>query len=93
MTWANSARDDPLKGFKRFDPPFAFECCDIWPPGTLTARKRAAYDEVARRGDILPRGVRRLGDGRIEVRYVSKMPAEWMRDELGKIESNMQKRS
>ena len=40
---------------------------------------------AARRGDISPQGVYRLHDGSLEVRYLSRIPQQWQREELGKI--------
>ena len=70
-----------LTGFRPVED-FPIECRDEWPPGTLTAQKRGAYDRLAGQRQIRPVGVERLQGGRVVVRYRAKIPQEWQRDEL-----------
>lgn len=54
---------------------------DRWPPGTLTAAKRRAYDLMAQRGEIQPVGVVREGR-EVIVSYRAQIPGQWVHDLL-----------
>lgn len=55
-----------------------YPCVDLWPPGTLTAEKKAAYDALAKRGEITGVRVRRQGEY-MAVSYLSTLPPDWTR--------------
>ncbi|MBE5775283.1 MAG: hypothetical protein E7337_15380 [Clostridiales bacterium] len=59
------------------EPPF-IPCVDLWPPGTLTDAKRAAYKQLINKGDIkIRKTVYHKGSGYITVDYLSNLPHEW----------------
>ena len=67
----------------RFEPaPMDVEIVDVWPPGRLTDVERAAYDALADAGRIRPTGASRDVYGRVIIRYMADIPAEWIRGEL-----------
>lgn len=67
----------------RFEPaPVDVEIVDVWPPGRLTVVEQAAYDTLAGAGRIRPVGASRDAYGRVIVRYMADIPAEWIHGEL-----------
>lgn len=65
---------------------YPFAVHDRWPPGKLRETAKAAYQVLARRGEILPQGIVRNRDGALVVRYDSCIPADWIHDELRRTE-------
>ena len=62
--------------------PMDVEIVDVWPPGRLTDVEQAAYDTLAGAGRIRSEGASRDAYGRVIVRYLADIPAEWIRGEL-----------
>lgn len=62
--------------------PVDVECVDIWPPGTLSEARRAAYDAICRQGRIKCHAVTKDAVGRVYVRYSADVPHEWILAEL-----------
>ena len=63
--------------------PKDIEVTDIWPAGTFGPRVQKAYDRLAAAGRIVPVSV--TADeafGKVVVRYMADVPAEWIRAEL-----------
>lgn len=78
---------DPLAGFAPMaedDWPESIE--DRWPAGRLRRTAMAAYDEMARAGEIRPMGVYKDRAGATLVRYRARIPAAWVRELMGKAE-------
>ncbi len=75
------------------DPP-TIRCCDLWPPGTLTADKLGAYKRMIDRGDIrIRRVVTHRHSGHVTVEYWSNLPHAWTLDhlkELSRLEAGEQ---
>ena len=60
-------------------------CVDLWPPGTLTDAKRAAYKQLINKGDIrIRKVVYHKGSGHVTVDYLSNIPHEWTLEQLRK---------
>lgn len=57
--------------------PMEIEVVDVWPPGTLTEAAMDAYDRLCRDGRIISRGATRDRSGRVVVRYMADIPAQW----------------
>ena len=71
------------EGFTQVLPEPTFPCCDLWPPGTLSAAKMAAYKQMMREREIVLREVTVFkGSGHITVEYVSCIPHDWILDRL-----------
>lgn len=66
--------------------PADIECLDRWPPGTLRPSAQRAYDQLARRGEIVPLAGGRAADGAVIVRYLARIPQAWQREELKRTE-------
>lgn len=66
--------------------PACIECVDRWPPGTLRPSARLAYDELARRAEIVPLKSGQTPDGATVIRYLSRIPHQWQREELKQTE-------
>ena len=66
--------------------PVDVEVVDVWPPGTLDAASRYAYDVLHGRGRIrLQSAHTDPRSGRKIVKYMADIPAPWIREELGRI--------
>lgn len=66
------------------DVPYNVQCVDVWPSGTLTPAKKAVYDVLARKGEIIPKRISRDRQDRIYVVYMAQIPHEWIKDLLRK---------
>lgn len=78
---------DPLEGFTPMaedDWPESIE--DRWPAGRLRKTAMAAYNEMARVGEIKPMGVYRERSGTTLVRYSAKIPGQWVHELLARTE-------
>lgn len=62
---------------------------DRWPPGKLRPSAKAAYDVLARSGDIVPQGVLKYKSGVVVVEYAAQLPEEWVHDLLRKVEKKI----
>ena len=62
--------------------PMDVEIVDVWPPGRLSQAAQGAYDTLAAQRRIKPVEVYRDGAGRVYVRYMADVPAQWIHDEL-----------
>ncbi|MBQ7844986.1 MAG: hypothetical protein IJ392_02415 [Clostridia bacterium] len=72
------------------EPPF-IPCVDLWPPGTLTDVKRAAYKQLIDKGDIrIRKTVYHKDSGYITVDYLSNIPHEWTLEQLRKYAAQSQ---
>lgn len=74
------------EGFTQVLPEPEFSCCDLWPPGTFSASKMAAYKQMMRAREIVLGEVTVFkSSGHITVEYMSRIPHAWVLDRLKQI--------
>jgi len=81
----NEREQEALSGFVQILPEQKICCCDLWPPGTLTDGKMAAYRRMIHERKIILRRVTVFqNSGHITVEYRSDIPHAWILEELAK---------
>ena len=82
--------DDPYAGFAVMAADdWPVEVADVWPAGRLRASAMAAYDTLAKAGEIAPQGAFKARSGVVTVRYRAKIPDAWVHDLLRQAEKKI----
>ena len=67
----------------RFEPaPHDIEVVDVWAPGRFSATVQDAYERMRASGRIRELSRHMDAAGRVCVRYMADIPAEWIHEEL-----------